>query len=42
MTKAIERIFEEMSKNIGETIEAIYVDIKHSEEKNKRKIEERK
>jgi gas vesicle protein len=40
ISKATERIVEEMSRNMGRAIEAIHADIKHSQEKIERKMEE--
>jgi len=46
ITKSTERIVKEISRQIsehlGKTIEAIHADIKHSQEKIEKKMEERK
>jgi gas vesicle protein len=41
MSKATEKIAEEISRNMGRAIEAIHADIKHSQEKIEKKMEER-
>ena len=41
ISRAAEKIVKEMSKDIGRAIEAIHADIKHSQEKIERKVEEK-